>query len=146
MDEWNIRLKKARLDKSLTLNEVSERLKGLEHVSVQSLITYESKSNFPKLNLFRSLCELCDVSADFIMFGCCNSENKLLPKANKLLCFYILLYTNKLNFKDRETLIIKDEQLKTQITLLNELISEIDISDFNSLNKLIDMINNISIS
>lgn len=144
MQDWNTRLKEARKNKGYTLSEVSKRLSGSDHVSVQSLITYEAKENYPKLNVFIALCNLYEVSPEYIIYGKEKESYKLNDKSQKLFCLFMLLNTNKIELVHRNLIKINDEELITQLNLLNNINENIDFTNINSMISLIQMINEMS--
>jgi transcriptional regulator with XRE-family HTH domain len=59
----NIRLKQSRIDKGLKLKEVAESV----GTTVRSISRYEDGTREPSIALLKQLCDLYDVSADYII-------------------------------------------------------------------------------
>lgn len=132
MTTWNERLKKARKDKDLTMDQLIKNLGPIDMVTKPTLISYEQGKIFPKMNVLKRMCEIYGVSADYIIFG----ENKdfipTVPDSDTLLCIYMMVYNKKAKYEDGK-LEILDEKLKLKIKRALGTLGYFDFSSFNQL-------------
>ena len=107
-EQWNRRIKIARKRAKISLDEISQRIK----VSKQSLIQYEKGIIYPRLDVFCKICELCNVSPNYILYG--QEENMVKKKGiqEQVLTLSLLLYSGKIQLCSEQSLIkLTDEEL-----------------------------------
>lgn len=85
-------LKKARLDKNLTQEEVAEKI----FVSRQSISNWENNKTYPDIGNVIALSDLYEISLDELLKGSDNfmkhlEESTDIVKSNKKLIFFIIL-------------------------------------------------------
>lgn len=86
------KLKKARMDKNLTQEEVADKL----YVSRQSISNWENNKTYPDIGNVLALSDLYEVSLDELLKGSDNfmkhlEESTDIVKSNKKLIFFIVL-------------------------------------------------------
>ena len=141
--EWNTRLRDARLKRNLSLKEVGENIPSA--LTQQSLIKYEKGDIFPKIDILEELCNLYQVTINYIMYGNESSIHFNIAEENILVTLLFLMHKNSITFqKELKILSINDDSLRSKIYKLSVFLSKKDFTTIEDLQILINGIKKIS--
>ena len=141
---WNKRLKESRIKAKLTLKKVGSLMNS--NLTEQSLIKYENGNVFPKIDVLEELCNLYNVTIDYILYGDESNFHFSIPTENVLTTFFFLLHKKAIIYnKDSNTIEIKDHKLALDIYKLSVFNKKKEITCISDMQSLISGIKKISV-
>ncbi len=140
MQDWNIRLKKARIDKNLSLKDVTKQI----NITQQSLIEYEKGNIYPKLDMLVMLCDLYDASPNYIIYGNnigLNLDNNIQREMETLIT---LLLNKKIKYnKNDYSFTLVDKYLKKYFYYFIDFLDSNSKNDLKVIEKIIYALKNL---
>jgi len=133
-DLWGKRLKKCRIAKKITLEELSQKVK----ISKQSLIKYEQGEIYPNIKTLSLVCEILGTTPNYIFYG--NDDNLIYKKNihDELITICFLFESGKIQYSSNDSLIkIVDESLNINLKHAIWLLHQININTISGLEKFI---------
>jgi transcriptional regulator with XRE-family HTH domain len=132
--QFSKRLKEKRLEKNLIINDVARAI----GVSQQAYIEYEKGNVYPKIDILVNICEILDVSLNYLVYGNDNAINidSDIKKTMEVLCG--LLIFKKIDYdKDNKFIKVFDDELNTYLRAIMYLKEEKGLDNIDSLRILL---------
>ena len=140
MQNWNIRLKQARINKKLSLKDVTKEVNIIQ----QSLIEYEKGNIFPKLDMLVFLCELYEISPNYVVYGNNSGlklENDIQREMETLIS---LIIYQKIEYENKnDSFTVRDKYLKKYINYFLEFLNNNSKYDLKIIERIIYAINKL---
>jgi len=138
MNKWCYRLKESREKNNFTLKDVTKYI----NITQQSLIEYEKGNIYPKIDMLKELCELYNVTINYIVYGNSSGlsfENNIQKEIETLVSMYLF---NKIKIEN-DNIIILDPEIMKYFYYFIKFIDENNKYDLNIVEKIIKAINRI---
>ena len=135
------RIKEARIHSSLTIEMAYKKLL----VSRQSLINYESGKTQPTSDILLRMCNLYNVSPNYLLFGYDETPIKIIGSLKRKAFFLLnLLIDNDISFDQfKKHISIENEKLKTIFVYCNAVLISNKYTKLEIIDRLLNYLDNI---